>query len=291
MGIIKRISLNKTFIINKTYSITKSILSIFAFFASIFSFDDFVNRDKSNLLQNLFSFFLFVFILIVILFLIFSIYALFINKRKITDFSNNHSLIVMFGDIFRLPKNDSINVIIPVNRCFDTIVDDELISNNTLHGIFLKKLFCESNFNQETLNSHIQNNLKKSDFDYEVLEEKDKKKGNLKRYQLGTVVEIKSSNVNYFLVGLSKFDYNLHAMVNEKEYLFCMSEILEYIEKHSQGYKTYIPLIGAGHSAIYQDEQMLLEFMLKLIQLNKRKVNCDITIVLSEKSKSRISIL
>ena len=36
------------------------------------------------------------------------------------------------------------NIIISVNRCFNTIVDDDLVSSNTLQGIAIKKLSEEN---------------------------------------------------------------------------------------------------------------------------------------------------
>ena len=58
-----------------------------------------------------------------------------IKKKKIVvkNFNNNHSLSVLYGDILN-KKNEQKNIIIPVNRCFDINVNNNLVSENTLHG-------------------------------------------------------------------------------------------------------------------------------------------------------------
>ena len=50
-------------------------------------------------------------------------------------------MIVKFGDIFSEEyKSKNVVIAIPVNRCFDTIVNDKLISSNTLHGKVINKI-------------------------------------------------------------------------------------------------------------------------------------------------------
>ena len=35
------------------------------------------------------------------------------------------------------------NLVIPVNRCFDTLVDDNLISSKTIHGNLMQKYILQ----------------------------------------------------------------------------------------------------------------------------------------------------
>ncbi|TCD46746.1 hypothetical protein D3X11_00280 [Streptococcus sp. X16XC17] len=197
----------------------------------------------------------------------------------------------MFGNTLQLQDISRYNVIIPVNRCFDTVVDNDLISENTLHGKLLKLLYEQGRFTEQCLDEYIQDELYKRGCEFELLDTKKKSKGNLRRYKEGSIVELTVENVNYFLVGFSKFDSDLHASVSQKEYSDSMSAILEYIDKRSQVFLTYLPLIGGGHLSAYADEQVLLDFMLKLFQLNEEKINCNINIVLPEQARSRVSIL
>lgn len=58
---------------------------------------------------------------------------------------------IYFGDIF---TNNGI-VVIPVNEYFDTLVDDNVISINTLHGKFIRNFFGgdEENLRRQIANS------------------------------------------------------------------------------------------------------------------------------------------
>lgn len=50
-----------------------------------------------------------------------------------------------------------------VNRCFDTIVDDDLIAKGTIHGKFIKKI-CSNGYGEKKLNNEIQKDLREKFF-------------------------------------------------------------------------------------------------------------------------------
>ena len=146
------------------------------------------------------------------------------------------------------------NIVIPVNRCFDTLVDDDLISSRTLHGQAVQKL--NSSHREGELNEKIQRKLADRNFVFEKLDEEQKRKGNLKRYNAGTIVEIPAENgVTFFLLALTKFDKDLHAHVTDFEYVSVLMKLLIYNTKRSQGNPLLIPLIGAGAAGIQKDER------------------------------------
>ena len=61
------------------------------------------------------------------------------------DGRNGKGVYVLYGDLFDeriVPKSmKRRNICFAVNRCFDTMVDDNMISSATLHGIALKRLY------------------------------------------------------------------------------------------------------------------------------------------------------
>ncbi len=62
-------------------------------------------------------------------------------------------MIVKFGDIFSEEyKSKNVVIAIPVNRCFDTIVNDKLISSNTLHGKVINKIKDSSELEYKNIN-------------------------------------------------------------------------------------------------------------------------------------------
>ena len=62
--------------------------------------------------------------------------VLFTTKHSV-DLGNGRGAVLEFGDLFE--KEDQI--VIPVDDCFDTLVDDVLISGKSIHGQFIQKYF------------------------------------------------------------------------------------------------------------------------------------------------------
>lgn len=217
------------------------------------------------------------------------------NKKKYELFSvgNNHHVYVMYGDIFNLPSDigQSKNIVIPVNRCFDTIVDDDLVSSRTLHGMAMQKLYDNNIFTQEKLNDKIQKCLKNKQIGHELIEQKKKRKGNLKRYPVGTVVEINANeHTKYFFLALTYFDSELHAHVSDDEYILSLIKAIMYNNSRSQGKPLILPLIGGGASGTQKDERSILEYIVKLLKMNRLLINSDVFIVVHEKRRDNLAI-
>lgn len=217
------------------------------------------------------------------------------NQIEIFEVSNNCHVYVQYGDLFSpnviKNENKNRNIVIPVNRCFDTIVDNDLISEKTLHGIAFNKMYETGMFDAQSLNKAIQKNLALQKISPEVITRNDKRAGNLKRYPIGSVAEIKLSNeCTYFLSGLSKFSYNLKAETSAEDYVLAMQRLIEYCCERSQQSPIVIPLIGAGLSRTNKDERAILEYIVKLLKMNKELIKSDIHIVVRDSGKETIAI-
>ena len=226
--------------------------------------------------------------------LVFGFLYLWWKKRyEVLNFGNGHSLFVQYGDIFKDSKKDNCrNIVIPVNRCFDTIVDDDLISNNTLHGTLVNYLISNNLFNINKLNDEIIESLQKNGYQYTLLTSEEKRKGNLKRFDAGAIAEIKGmQGETFFLLGLTEFDKNLHAHVSDEDYITSLIRLILYINIRSQGNTVYLPLIGAGAADTKKSEQDILEYLVKLIKLNQKLINCDIHIVIRKNGRDKIQII
>lgn len=278
---------NASYILKKTTLVMSGILSVLGVIELFFSFENIFSQNLNGLIGLVST----LIILWLSIGISVSIYVYFKKKTVLLTFNNGHTVNGIYDDILNLSSDKLINVVVPVNRCFDTIVDNVLISENTLHGKLFNKFYENNIFTQEGLNNEIQKKLNRLKLDIEGLQQSEKNRGNRKRYPVGTIVEVRVGNINYFMVGLTKFDSDLHASISEKEYLDMLFEIFQYITIHSQGFATYIPLIGGGHSSAYKNGQHILEFMVKFIQLNQDMINCDINIVVNETSRDIISIL
>lgn len=218
------------------------------------------------------------------------------NKKRyqILDVGNGHHVYVQYGDIFSCCSgdgNEERNIIIPVNRCFDTIIDNDLISSRTLHGISMNKLYSNHIFEQEELNEKIQKTLASNKNKYETINVRNKRKGNLKRYEVGSVAEIQGeAGVTYFFLGLTEFDKDLHAHTEDDDYVCALMRMLIYNNKRSQGRPLYVPLVGAGAANTQKEERDILEYIVKLIKMNKKLINCDLYIVIRDNAKDSIRI-
>lgn len=222
------------------------------------------------------------------------------NKEKNTDkitistLGNRNKLNIVFGDIWEesIANSDSrTNIVISFNRCFDTKVDDALISLSYLHGELVNKLINSGKYDEKTLHDAIESSLSRSWNEkgtYEVIQ--CKKSGYKKRYPVGAVADvIGMHNEHYFCLGLTKFNQRT-AELNKKEYISAISSLVEQIIELSQGYPVYLPLIGTGRSNIGVDNKMVLDTIIHIILFYRATINCDINIVLRKELKYIVEI-
>lgn len=212
------------------------------------------------------------------------IYALYANRSKSKielKLSDKVKSKIFFGDLF---KSKEI-IVIPVNEYFDTIVDEKIISSNTIHGKFVQKFFGG---NESELKKQINKELSK----YVPLETNlERQHGNKDKYSLGTVCEVKNDSKVFYLLALTRFNTNHRAEVKNSEYLRVLCDLFSYVEQNSQGRNVSIPLIGAGHSGVNLSKQKLLEFLLFSIALKDDLTLINgVSIVLHESIKKEIDL-
>ena len=248
---------------------------------------------ESNILNSI-KWLLIAFVLLYLLsFIGVSLWLFFNNNIKVFT-TDKHSVYVHFGDLFNNEytnnKSDHKYIVIDVNRCFDTIVNNELISERTLHGKVFKELYEEKKYTAETLQTAINNSLK--DLEYSNIQKEDKPQGNLKRYSVGTIAKIDDSNTkSYYLLAMSTFDKNLNAHTSKEDFVLAIQRLIEYCDKNSQGYPVLMPLLGSGLSRTgidcYSD---ILQYIINILRLNKEIINCDFHIYIRPQDKQKINI-
>lgn len=132
---------------------------------------------------------------------------------------------------------------------------------------------------------YIQNNLSLHGYKYIDLKPKEKRSGNLRRYDVGSVAEINGlNNEQYFILGLTYFDNELRAHVEKIDYIKAIASLVKYISERSQGFSTYMPVIGTG-GADAGSVNDLVVYIVKTIELFKDEIDCDIHIVVSDKEE------
>lgn len=289
---MKRIRTNITFIIKKSFQWTAAVFAFMGFIGTFAPLNHLINENIELWKRLLIS----TVILGIIWFVAFGVAAIITAvKRKYKVFEvNNHCVYIQYGDLL---SRDEIkkeaqrqNIVIPANRCFDTLVDDDLISSNTLHGKAINYL-TNKGYSQQQIDSLIQDSLKRQGLKYEILDIKDKRSGKLNRYPVGSVAELsESKECSFFFLGLTAFDDKLTATVTDEDYVLAIVRLLNFCNQRSQQYPVLMPLIGGGLSRTGKSERDILEFLIKLIELNKDLIQFDLHIVIRETGRDTIPI-
>lgn len=292
--IVKKIIANRIYCCRFALKWTGVIFTLWSIIALFVPFDTLIDGEIFWIVRLIIAL-LVVLTVFVIVYVIGAVVVLNVDRIELFDAGNNHRVFVQYGDIFSpdiLGKDSTSkkrNILISVNRCFDTIVDDNLITSHSLHGIAMNYLYEKEVFTQETLNKQIQKQLK--DVHYTLIDRTEKPRGNLKRYAEGSVVEIsETSDITYFFFGLSSFDEQLHPSITDVEYVTAVIKALDYCNKRNQGYPVILPLIGGGRSGTKKEEKDILEYLIKIIKLNRKSINCDIHIVILDSARETIAI-
>lgn len=286
----------------RTNAIMAIISSLYAFLLSGENFRKFV-CSKISCIKEIdssccifFSFLALIFIYTCVYFIVLAC-LLFKDKIRLFKSGERHSVFVHYGDIFNDKiigkKNERYNIVIAVNRCFDTIVDDDLISSRSLHGILFNRLYQEGIYDQDSLYKEIQNYFQTNSIkSTETISKKNKRKGNNERYPIGTIAEIsiKATKRTYFLLGLTRFNKNLHAELTDVEFDEALVKLLRFCSSRSQGFPVIMPLIGS-HCLDGKSEQDILTHIVEALRFHKDIMKNDFHIVVSKNAKEDVSIL
>lgn len=208
------------------------------------------------------------------------------KQIKILNLHSKHSLFAEYGDLFNSGDlNEKKIIAFAGNRCFDTIVDDDLIGSEKIHGMALKRIYEQGDRDALTVLDEIEENLSLHKYKHTDLKQKEKRKGNLHRYDVGAVAEIDGlNNEKYFILGLTCLNNELRAHVEKEDYIKSIASLVRYISERSQGFPTYMPVIGAG-AADVGDVKELVALIIKIISLYKNQIDCDIHIVIRDKEE------
>lgn len=292
---MKKAWLNRKYITKLACRWTAGVFSVLGFISTFVSLSDIVSDTWKLGHKVLLS----IGILLFIFVSLWCVCAVWFERQKwieVFEANNDCHVYVQYGDVFSEDEVDTPdqrrNIIIPVNRCFDTIVDDDLVSSKTLHGIAFKRLYSSDQYDKDSLNEEIRKDLdERQGLTPKQISSDEKRKGNLRRYDFGTIAEIENgSNCTYFFLALSTFDRDLSARTTQEEYVLTMQRMIEYCNARSQGFPVVMPLIGAGQSRTGNDERAILEYLIGLLKMNKTLIMSDIHIVVRNSGKETIPI-
>lgn len=159
---------------------------------------------------------------------------------------------IRVGDIFQQPGLK----VIAFNEYFDTQVDNQIISEHSLNGIFIKKYLGVP---VSMLDQHIENYAFDSS---EILENNSARKlGKKVRFQIGTICVYK----DYLLTSFSKFDANNMARLTMPEYLEFLINFWDKVNQVYAQQSVSTPIFGSGITRIQGHKNISDEDLLKIM--------------------------
>jgi hypothetical protein len=191
---------------------------------------------------------------------------------------------IKVGDIFQQPGLR----VIPFNEYFDTQVDNQIISEHSLNGLFINKYLGAP---VSVLDQHIENYA----FDpREILENNSARKlGKRVRFQIGAICVYN----NYLLTSFSKFDDNNMARLTMPEYLEFLINFWDKVNKVYAQQSVSTPIFGSGITRIQGHKNISDEDLLKIMLWTFRisemrfKYPARLTVVIHKDKIDKINLL
>ncbi len=285
--------INKGYISKIASAITGGFYALLGFIGTLVPLDEILSDKMSMWIRGIISAAILIGIW-VCCFVVVSIYMTRKNRFKVLSANNGHALYLQYGNIFDanevIDSSQRRNIVVPVNRCFDTHVDNHIVSAQTVHGATFSSLYASGKYTEESLSMTISKLLKNTN--YESLSEEEKPEGNRRRYPVGTVVDLPGyGNEHFFLWALSTFDCNLKAHTSMQEYALAVQKLIESCNEESEGFPVVLLLVGTGLSRTKKDQQAVLKYLINAFRINKDEINCDIHVVVRDDMKNEIAIM
>lgn len=188
------------------------------------------------------------------------------------------------GDIFQQPGLKAI----AFNEYFDTQVDNKIIGETSLNGVFIQK-------HLGVPTSELDRHIEEYAFDdSEVLDENEaRKQGKKKRYQIGTICLYK----DYLLTAFSKFDENNKALLTMPEYLEFLINFWDKVNNVYAQKSVSTTIFGSGITRIKGHKNISDEDLLKIMLWTFRisemrfKYPARLTIVIHRDKIDQINLL
>lgn len=207
------------------------------------------------------------------------------NKRKSIEIDiEGTTVCIKEGDIF---QEDGLKAI-AFNEYFDTLVDNKVINERSLNGIFIQK---KLDISVDELDHKIE------EFDFEndeILEENTTRLvGKKRRYKLGTIFVYE----DYLLTAFSKFDSLNKANLTMPEYLGFLITFWDKVNVIYGQRSVSVPIFGSGITRIKEhrniSDEDLLKIMIWTFRISEMRFKhpAKLTIVIYPEKMEKINLL
>ena len=204
------------------------------------------------------------------------------NFSNIVKLKINSSIVeVKIGNIF---EENALKVI-TFNEYFDTHVDNKIISDKTLNGMYIKRLVEDVDELDNLINTdeHLTDN---------VLEfNSHRSYGKKKKYKLGTIFQ----HNDYLLTAFSRFDIDNRAYLSINDYINFLLNFWNEIDIIYAGRTVVVPLLGSGVTRFKEynmiSEQELLELLIWSFKVSRIKFTYPsrVLIIIHESKSDKIN--
>lgn len=216
----------------------------------------------------------------------------FTNKITVWE-RGNAAITLRYGDLRSIAfprqkkkQNQKRIVLISMNTHFDTLVNNRVVSETSVHGQWINWMKADG-VEPDELNQRIKLAAKEQNL---ISIRTDQKEGNTEAYPRGTIIELDHKNTRFFLLALSEFDENLNAQTDRDQIIDVVKKVCDYYDKHGSGQPMYTPLIGTELSRANISERESIMIMKSIFQLYSEKIHNELNIVVYKKQKNKISI-
>ena len=154
---------------------------------------------------------------------------------------------VKIKDIF----SSSGAIIVGCNTTFDISVEKNIIDKKSIQGQYLKRYFkqeseLEEQVKQELPRSHLKKRIRK-----------EKNKGNLKEYEIGTTIAVGQDRRAY-LVAITRINTHYTAEIDDNSFLDALPKMWFEIRSKGNMENLNCPILGSGFSRLKMKRQELL---------------------------------
>ncbi|WP_042167661.1 macro domain-containing protein, partial [Paenibacillus gorillae] len=171
------------------------------------------------------------------------------------------------------------------NEYFDTIVDNKIISEKTLNGLYIKE--------EVTDLTELDNQIEKNEELKEKIVDKNEARvrGKKNKYKLGSIVQ----NGEFLLTAFSRFDNDNRAFLYMNDYINFLLNFWNEIDIVYAGKSVSLPLMGSGVTRFKEfnniTDQELLELLLWSFKISRIKFTypSKVTIVIHDSRKDKIN--
>lgn len=291
---LDKIKLNVVWICKQAIYICGSLFSLVAVITSFITWDE-LGIEKQKRLLILGTIILFSFVVSII-------YILGVKRKNIIWKSGNGKLQVCYGNVIKLGNRKHNNkeqiIVIPVNTCFDTLVDNDitlvdkpLISPKSIHGQWINTT-VNNGITLEELDSKIAQSIHVHNIQpVGSYTRQEKLRGKRDVYPLGTVIPISlNGNTTFFLFALSELDENNKAQCSERDFVDGLVQLINFYDDRGQGFEMFLPLMGTGMSRVNIQHQDALRKIKATFELHRNKIKGTVNIVIYSKDSDKVSI-